>query len=329
MTNYDADPRGRDPGTALRASMGACVSGIRMPASLLDRAVSRDRKRRTRIRLTGTAAAAAAMAAAAVVIATVPGPPSDRTVLTRPAAGLQAQDAAFVLSRAAAAQVNEYHMISVDRISGISGVIYTDVATGQQRTVSGLRDSSGGPYFQIETTLAGGAIRETDVEYQHRVWSTFITSSMDPDGTRVTISEMLTLPLQTNADPAVAFRKALKAGTITVAGHRNLNGRDTILLRVKSVPNPRSKIGQWPASWIWIDASTYLVVQTEHFIFRPPVICPPSARECHVTWKPVFDHVTWLSPTRGNLALLTVTPPAGFTKIPASEMDQKYLGPIS
>lgn len=327
MTRYDADLGDRDPGAALRAEMGACVSDIRMPASLLDRAVSRHRKRKARIRLTGAAGAAAAMAAAAVVIATLPGRPSGRPALTRPATRLHAQDAAYVLNRAAAAQVNSYRMISVDRGSGLSGVIYTDVATQQQRVVSGLRDSSGEPYFQIEWAIGGGAWRETDVEYQHRVWSTFITSSMD-HGTSATISSFL--PLQMNADPAVAFRKALKAGIITVVGHRNLNGRDTILIRVKPASAPRrSKIGQWPASWIWIDASTYLVVQTEHFIPRPPFSCKPSVRVCHANWKPVFDYVTWLSPTRGNLALLTVTPPAGFTRIPYSEMAQKYLGPIS
>jgi hypothetical protein len=29
------------------------------------------------------------------------------------------------------------------------------------------------------------------------------------------------------------------------------------------------------------------------------------------TWRPVIDEVTWLRPTRPNLALLTVHPPAG------------------
>ena len=48
-----------------------------------------------------------------------------------------------------------------------------------------------------------------------------------------------------------------------------------------------------------------------------------------VTRSPVIQHITWLSPTPENLALLTLTPPAGFTQIPDSEMSQKYLGPIS
>lgn len=347
MTRYDADPGDRDPGTALRASMGVCVSDIRMPASLLDRAVSRDRQRKARVRLAGAVGAAAAMAAAAVVIAAVPGRPSGRPARVRPAAGLEAQDAAYVLGRAAAAQVSSYRMISVDH-SG-AGLIYTDVATQQQRIVSTLRDSSGAPYYQIATAVSGGAYTEIDVEYQHQVYSTLTTSSMD-DSTRVTLSSFM--PLQASPDPVVAFRQALKAGIITVAGHRNLNGRDTILIRVRPgnqkvlkdgiiitvgghrhgrVPATAggSRMTPLPASLIWIDATTYLVVQTEHFVPHPQRHSGPSASGSNMTWSPVVDHVTWLPPTQGNLALLTVTPPAGFTKIPYSELAQKYLGPIS
>jgi hypothetical protein len=326
MTKYDAEPGNRDPGTALRAAMGACVSDVRMPASLLNRAVRHDRKRRARIRLTGAVGATAVMAAAAVVIATVPGRPSGRPVPTRPAAGLKALDAAYVLNRAAAAQVNSYRMISVDQAGGQSGTIYTDVTTQQQLIVSALRDSSGGPYYKISTVISGGAYIETDVEYQHQVYSTFTTSSMDA-GSQVTLSSFL--PLQTNANPAVAFQQALKAGTITVVGHQNLHGRDTILIRVKSATKATSRIGPWPASSIWIDATTYLVVQTEHFIPNFQAITTPSAAAGKPTWLPEIDYVTWLNPTPGNLALLTLTPPAGFTKISEAEMGQKYLGPLS
>ena len=67
----------------------------------------------------------------------------------------------------------------------------------------------------------------------------------------------------------------------------------------------------------------------------PDMECAPNlSREeaapgSNVTWSPDIDHVTWLTPTPGNLALLTFTPPAGFTKIPYSELAQKHLGPIS
>ena len=114
-----------------------------------------------------------------------------------------------------------------------------------------------------------------------------------------------------------------------MVGHRSLNGRDTILIRVKSGTPGNSRIGPWPASSIWIDATTYLVVQTEHFIPNFQASTASSTPGTNVTWLPDIEHVNWLSPTAANLALLTLTPPAGFTKIPESEMGQKYLGPLS
>jgi hypothetical protein len=317
MTRYHADPGDGDAGTALQAAMSACVSDIRMPASLLDNAVSRDRTRKTRIRLASAAGVIAAVAAMATVIAAVPGRPSGHVALPRPTAGRPVQSAAYVLDRVAAAQVNSYRMISVEHGDGL---IYTDVATQQQRIVSALRASSGQPYFQITTAIGGGAYTETDIEYQHHVYSTFTTSSLD-EGTQVTLSSFL--PLQGNSDPHVAFQQALKAGTITVVGHQSLNGRATILIRVNSRIKPSAKL-QWPPSWIWIDASTYLVVQTKHFI--PDF---PSAPAGKISWRAIVNQVTWLPPTPENLAQLSVTPPAGFTKISALEMGQKYLGPIS
>jgi hypothetical protein len=320
VTRYHADPGDGDAGTALQAAMSACVSDIRMPASLLDNAVSRDRTRKTRIRLAsaaGVIAAVAAMATVIAVIAAVPSRPSGHVASPRPTAGRPVETAAYVLDRVAAAQVNSYRMISVDYGDG---VIYTDVATQQQRIVSALRDSSGQPYFQITTTIGGGAYAETDIVYQYHVYATFTTSSLD-DGSQVTLSSFL--PLQGNSDPRVAFQQALKAGTIKVVGHQSLNGRDTILIRVNSRIKPGAKL-HWPPSWIWVDASTYLVVQTKQFV--PDFASGPGGK---ISWRATVNQVTWLPPTPQNLAQLTVTPPAGFTKIPYSELAQKYLGPIS
>jgi hypothetical protein len=326
MTSNHAGPGDGDARSALQAAMSACVSDVRIPASLLDNAVSRERTRKTRIRLAsaaGVTAAVAAMVTVIAVTAAVPGRPSGHvasprpTAGGRPAAGRPMESAAYVLDRVAAAQVNSYRMISVQHGDGL---IYTDVETQQQRIVSALRDSSGQPYFQITTTIGGGAYAETDIVYQYHVYSTFTTSSLD-DGSQVTLSSFL--PLQGNSDPRVAFQQALKAGTITVVGHQSLNGRDTILIRVKTRIKPSAKL-QWPPSWIWIDASSYLVVQTKQFVsnFRPG----PGGK---ITWRPIVNQVTWLPPTPQNLAQLTVTPPAGFTKIPYSVLAQKYLGPIS
>jgi len=325
MTRYHAGASDGDAGTTLQAVMSACVCDIRMPGSLLDKAVSRDRARRRRIRLVSGAGVTAAVAATGIVIATVIAAaprPSGHVASPRPTAAPRVQTAAYVLGQAAAAQVNSYRMISVDQGDGI---IYTDVATQQQRIVSALRDSAGQPYYEITTTVGGGAYTETDIDYQSDVYSTFTTSSLDA-GSQVTLSSFL--PLQGNSNPAVAFQQALEAGIITVVGHQSLNGRDTILIRVNPVNKPGAPL-QFPPSSIWLDASTYLVVQTEHFVPDLQGGSGPSATGGKVSWRAIVNQVSWLSPTPQNLAQLTVTPPASFTEIPYSEMAQKYLGPIS
>jgi hypothetical protein len=192
MTRYDTDLGDSDPGTAVRASMNASVSDIRMPAGLLDRAVRRNRKRQARNRLTG---AVGAMAVAAAVIAALPGGPSGRPALRQQTADLQPQTAAYVLNRAAAAQVNSYRMISVDQVAGSGSVTFhTDVAAHQQRIVQSN--------LQIATGMVGGVTRQTDVEYKHHVYSTFTPSDGGHGGANK--DPFAFLPLQTNQDPAVA-----------------------------------------------------------------------------------------------------------------------------
>jgi hypothetical protein len=191
-----------------------------------------------------------------------------------------------------------------------------------------------------------------DVDYAAHVYSRLTASNMD-HGQRVTVSSWL--PLQTSGDPAVAFRQALKRHIINVVGHRVLDGRDTILLRVSdnvrnacssparitAAPASRSGlaltwwlrpgVGGQPArpapdqGWIWVDARNYLVVQTEPFMYAykgGSSITRTSKVMCVAL---DVDHVTWLTPSPQNLALLTLSPPAGFTNVPYSAM-ASYLG---
>jgi hypothetical protein len=158
------------------------------------------------------------------------------------------------------------------------------------------------------------------------------------------------LPLQTSSDPAAAFNAALKQGTIVIVGHQDLNGRDTIALRVKppfqcgkgapalpsklfphmpaGVKPPKCVNGYYagyqvpPADELWVDASTYLLVQTKTFDKSSQWDDPK------VTWESFITTVTWLPPTPENLAKLTVSPPPGYTKVPYNTV-AKYLGPVS
>jgi hypothetical protein len=319
MTNYDARPGDEDPEIRLRASMTTCVADVRMPADLLDRAAARNRKRTARNRLIGATGTVAVAAVAAAVIITVPGQPAGGKAPAPSAAVVHAQTAAYVLRRAAAAQVNSYRLISVAQDPG-NGTVYTDVATQQQRTVSSLRDSAGQPYFQIADAIKDGVWTYTIIDNQHHVYAVQTGGAKDHGFGAVTISSIL--PLQTQSDPAAAFQAALKQGIITVAGHQNLGGRDTILIRVKPLSaRQRAAAGMpslpkgapVPFNEIWIDAATYQVVQI---------------KTAKVIGKPAITRVSWLPATAQNLARLTVTPPAGYTKIPYSAM-AKYLGPIS
>jgi hypothetical protein len=95
----------------------ASVSDVRMPADLLDRAVSRNRKRKTR---NGLMCAVAAAGALVTVIATAPGWTSGHPASALPAASphvqlRQVQTAAYVLDHVATALTNSYRMISADR----------------------------------------------------------------------------------------------------------------------------------------------------------------------------------------------------------------------
>jgi hypothetical protein len=306
MSRNDVDLDSPEAADALRDIMSTSVSGICLPPGLADSAVGRDRRRRARIRLTGSVSAVAAAAAVAAAVI-VPGQ-SGGGQAPGPQGGAHIQTTAYVLRQAAAAQVDSHRLISVNHAA--DGVTYTSVEAQQQRFVSAKLDSSGQPYLQTKTEVNGSAYTQTTVEYQHQVYSTFTGSSED-SGWRVSISPVL--PLQTDNDPVVAFQQALKAGTATVIGHRSLNGRDTILLRVKALSNKAGDTGAaLPPDLVWLDSSSYLVVQTQSFD--------------ETTGSPVVQHISWLSPTPGNLALLTLTPPAGFTKIPDSEMARKYLG---
>lgn len=335
MTRNHADLSSPDHDTALRAILSASVSDIRMPGDLLERAISRNRKRAMRKGLIGAVAVAGVVAT--VIVAAVgwaPGHPAPVRPVASPQHHVQRPapqhppvlTAAYVVDHVATALMNSYRMISMDRGSGgmdNGSINYTDVATQQQRYVSGLRDSSGQPYLQTTTSVRHGVWTEFDVDYADHAYSTLTMSDID-HGQRVTVSSWL--PLQSSGDPAVAFRQALKAHAITVAGHRVLDGRDTILLRVTNSLAPASA---GPPSWIWVDASTYMVVQTEHFIhaYKGGTFIPPTPTS-QLMWIPLVHRVTWLAPTPQNLALLTLDPPAGFTSVPYSVMT-KYLGRIS
>ena len=114
-----------------------------------------------------------------------------------------------------------------------------------------------------------------------------------------------------NPRPAVILNQALRQGLIKVIGHRNLRGRDTILLRVLPKPlppPPPGPVSNPDTGWlVWLDARTYLIAQVEN-TQSGPVSGPNGPCLLYIVT------VTWLAPTPANLALLRSPLPAGFTR---------------
>ena len=334
MTTFSGGHRDQDPATGISSIMAQTVADVRLPAGLLDQAVARNRRRAVRNRLIGATSTVAVVAAAAALVfslpgGTVPGGTGNRTAHQgQPVPKMQT--AAYILAHASAAQVNSRTMISVAH--AVDGTMYTDVATQQQRYIAGIRASNGQPYFEWSDIIKDGTWTETMVVNQGRVYSVETARGSDAG------SIASFLPLQAQSNPVTAFNTALRQGIVKVVGHQELGGRDTILLRVNSEVTQCEKAGYpaaakakcangEPASTqlppddeVWIDASTYLVVQTKNY--------KPSPKAVKGTWASFTTTVNWLPATPANLANLSSTPPRGYTKIPSTGM-VKYLGPIS
>ena len=333
MTIIGGGPRDQDPATGISSIMAQTVADVRLPASLLDQAVARNRRRTVRNRLIG-ATSTVAVAAAAALVFSLPGGTAPGGTGTSAAHQFQPvpkmQTAAYILAHASTAQVNSRTMISVARDS--SGTEYTDVATQQQRYIPSISASNGQPYFEWSDIIKDGTWTETMVVNQGRVYSVQTASGSD------TGSISAFLPLQAQSNPVAAFNTALGQGLVKVVGHQELGGRDTVLLRLNRGVTRCEKPGHpaiaksncsngmpvssqsWPDDEVWIDASTYLVVQTRNY--------KPGPTAANGAWPSFTTTVDWLPPTPANLANLSSTPPSGYTRIPTTGLG-KYLGPIS
>ena len=317
--------------------------------------------------LTGVTGLAAAVTAIAVVTGTTPGPavasghhpPAPKTVT------LSAQTAAYIVQHAAAAEAGAARMIQV--IRDPAGVSYTSVATQQTVSVSSRRTSHGQPLMASAESIKGTTYTNMDVDYKDRVYTVNSASTLDagPWGAKgIVIASWM--PGVTASDPASAYTAALRKGTIKVIGYRNLNGRQTILIQIDypkvkdqgcqarhaGAPGSSGPASSGPSrtpceplppgtatckrvppdvNEVWLDASTYLEVQEATIA---PTTVGGAASDVRPTcakvvgWSTTTTSVDWLPPTRQNLALLNLTPPAGFTQVSNQKIAQ-YLGPYS
>ena len=318
--------------------------------------------------LTGVTGLAAAVTAVAVVAGTAPGPAvagGHHALAAKPATP-RAQTAAYIVRRAAAAEASAARMIQV--IRDRAGVNYLSVARQQTLSVSSLRTSHGHPLMASAESIKGTTYTNTLIDYKDRAYTVNSASTLDggPWGAKgIVIGSWL--PGVNASDPASAYAAALRRGIIKVIGYRKLDGRQTILIQIvfqkvkdqrckarpagaagssgsassgppmtpcSMPPRPGTcKLPPPPVNEVWLDASTYLEVQEATIEPRTAMHLLHKHRiawGCYTVsgWSTTTTSVDWVPPTRQNLALLNLTPPAGFTQVSNQKIAQ-YLGPYS
>lgn len=315
---------GTPPEPALRVRAQARAS-LEQQYGGTDAPVRRGRRVGPRSGLIAAVSAAAAAGVAVAVIAATPGHPAGH----RTGAGPVVQTAAYVLKRATAAQADAYYLIGVehdpDTGSMLDGTTYVDAATMQLRFISYRRTPGGQPLLEEQISRKG----LVEVDYRDRVYFGCMQGAGagcagTPD-TSIIQDALPGLGQEGSGwlNPAAAFRAAVEQGRVTVAGHRSLDGRDTILLRIRQTAR---RSPQPPQIELWIDARTYLVVQETYWAPDVPdgaTVDPAAAPGMKLTPRTI--RVSWLPPTPANLATLDLPPWAGFTPVNDHQLAQ-YLG---
>jgi hypothetical protein len=164
---------------------------------------------------------------------------------------------------------------------------------------------TGTPAFSMETDIRSGKSIQTMVSYPQRVWWRGTYQAPAPTNPKVACT--LGPIDRTGAQWTREVRKLLSCGA-AVAGHAQVDGVDTIKLRLSSsyhracaAANDQRRCQPQPVGWsgvLWANASTYLPVRLvshgEHFGFQ-------------IDFR-------WLTPTAVNLAKLHQPIPAGYRR---------------
>jgi hypothetical protein len=190
---------------------------------------------------------------------------------------------ANVTSRARSALSRAHGLI--EEIHGHGYVQWQDLATAATR----LEEfGAGGRLVSDEMrTFSGRTQQRVYVDYVTRTWWRLI-------------SQVPVVPKKPAPPDTLPVAGASAGGQVSILGHRNLAGRDTILVQYGPPPGFRPSASvQWPTEQVWLDSATYLPLKT-----RITGIGPVEEQT-----------LAWLQATSGNVAKLSFTPPAGFRRV--------------
>jgi hypothetical protein len=270
----------------LRDGMERFTAELRAPANLAARA---RRNRRQRLTVRTAASGVAAMTAAGITFAVIPATTAPVSI-----GGLDLHPAAerFDIEHAQATGVKQ----TSDQVW---------VYRQQNRE---LRTASPGRPIQDEGSAVVKAKHGHDrgvrtiVNYHRKVWArgpggaSFITGTLSchlPDAF---------LPGSPEALPGWirGVRKLIKCGDLVISGTAQINGIQTIKLKTSaSYTEPPVK-----HATIWVKRSDYAPVRLVERLFT----------------NTIRTDVSWLPPTKSNLAMLRVPIPPGFRKVPFSQL---------
>lgn len=262
------------------------------------RAEEKSAGRRRRLALRSVAGAAAALAAGAValVVVVVPGA---RPVGTEAPAVSAAYVVRQVNSALSAAEPGAIaHMTVTTRGAATSGGGTTAEEWsfgGQWRTVT---YSAAGRPVNDEGVSASSVY--TVVSYKTRAWARQAGAGQLPPLLPSRLGRGPGLHSGTPVTVPGFLRNAVSHGSLAEAGRQRVDGIEAIEL----TSPPRSMLSET----IWVSPRTYLPVRV---ITRPVPGQPGPGQTADITWLP---------PTRQNLARLTVPIPGGFRELPLAEV---------
>jgi hypothetical protein len=307
-------------------SMKWFTDSVDVPAGLAA-GVRRNLRRRRRARIgwaTGTAVAGATAVASATAMAVstvgAGSLPPHRSEVSRT---MTVQATAVVVSRVdrALAKADAGELVAYTRETGWGFRIYEAIPHGRPAAVqaSVIRRWSRGPLEHVQFTTRSGKVAlsvesdtrsgrsvDTSVSYPQRVWWRGSYQATAPATPKLgcTVGQVDRTPAQW----ARELRKLLSCGA-AVAGHRRVDGVDTIGLRLRSnyqracaAANDQRRCQPQDVGWqgmLWADASTYrpvrLISHGRHYGFQ-------------IDFR-------WLPPTAANMAKLHQPIPSGFRHV--------------